>query len=329
MALSRWPACALAALATLSLPVVAQPLYVKDLGPVSGLFGLPSQRPAQALPSGRAGVEVNTAIASHYIDDSLGEERLLLDGETDRLALSVAYGFAGHWEVQLEVPWLRHSGGFLDSTIGGWHDFWGMSDGGRDDVARDLLLYGYQGGDSFLMQDDSAGIGDPTLSLSRQLPVAGDTSLLLTLGYKFGAGDEEEFLGSGADDLYLALRAGGNLGASGAFGWYGQAGYLRSGASDVIAHVQQRDLWFAGLGLQWRFAGDWSLLGQLDAHAAPADSAVKGLGDDSVMLTGGLRWQPSPAWELDFSVVEDIQVGTAPDVTFQLGVRYRPGGRSL
>ncbi len=311
-------------LATLTLPSAAQPLYVKDLGPVSGLYGLPSQRAAEVLPRGQLAMQAHAAISSHYIDESRAGERLHLDGETNRLAAVLRYGLVEGWEVQLELPWLRHSEGFLDSTIDGWHDFWGMSDGGRGDVPRDLLIYGYQGGDSFLLQDDSSGLGDSTLSLGRQLYDATNFSLLLSAGYKFGSGDEEEFLGSGGDDFYLALQAAGAIANSAKLDWYGQAGYLRAGQSDVIADIQERNLWFAGLGLEWRLSPGWSLLGQVDAHAAPADSALTGLGDDSVMLSGGVRWRPAQAWALDFSVVEDIRVETAPDVTFQFGLSYRP-----
>ena len=43
------------------------------------------------------------------------------------------------------------------------------------------------------------------------------------------------------------------------------------------------------------------------------------------MLTAGARWRFAQHWALDFSVVEDILVETAPDVIFQASLRYRPG----
>jgi hypothetical protein len=41
------------------------------------------------------------------------------------------------------------------------------------------------------------------------------------------------------------------------------------------------------------------------------------------MATLGTRWYFAPQWSVDISVVEDIRVETAPDVTFQASVRYR------
>ncbi len=309
----------------LSLPLQAEPLYVKNLSPVAGLFGLPSQRTASVPGDGQWAASMNGAIASHYIDETRAGERLHLDGETNRLALTLRYSFAPQWEISLELPWLHHGSGFLDSSIDGWHDFWGMNDGGRSDVPRDQFTYAYIGGEQFLLQDSASGPGDATLAVARQLTDSAEFSALLSLGYKLGTGDEDEFLGSGGDDIYLALQLAGALGTGGSLRWYGQGGYLRAGEGELVARIQERDLWFAGLGLEWQLASAWSLLGQFDAHTAVADSALAGLGDDSLMFTGGLRWRPAAAWVLDFSVVEDIRVETAPDVTFQLGLSYRPG----
>ena len=308
-----------------ALPVVAnEPLYVKNLSPVAGLLGLPSQRNADIASPGRFALAVHGSLASHYVSENSGGEYLNFDGETARLAIEARYALADNWDLQLEAPWLQHSGGNLDSLIDSWHDFWGMSDGGRSDVPQDLLDYRYLGVDEFSLQDDASGLGDISLSLSHQFYAREAASAAVVLGYKFGSGDEDEFLGSGADDVYLAVRFSGDHGSELPLRWHGQLGYLRSGESDLIANMQERDLWFVGLGLDWRINSGWSLLGQLDAHAAPADSDIDGIGEPAVMLTVGGRWRFADAWSLDLSLVEDVQVETAPDVTFQASLRYFP-----
>jgi hypothetical protein len=144
------------------------------------------------------------------------------------------------------------------------------------------------------------------------------------LGYKFGTGDDDEFLGSGADDVFLALRFSGAQLSDLPLTWHGQLGYLHAGDSDVLDNLQEQDLWFAGLALDWRVAQNWSVIAQIDSHAAPMDSSLTGVGDDAVMATLGARWYVAQAWSVDVSVVEDIRVETAPDVTFQASLRYRP-----
>lgn len=309
-----------------TLPAGAsEPLYVKNLSPVSGLIGLPSQRDAQTTQSGKVAVALHSSVASHYVNDSNSTEYLNLDGETLRFALELRYGLAQNWDLQLEVPWLDQSGGDLDGVIDDWHDLWGMSDGGRSDVPSNVLDYLYnspEGG--FSLQDDTSGIGDISLSLSHVFYQDEGSAVSLALGYKFSTGDEDDFLGSGADDVYVALRFSGAQMSDLPLSWHGQAGYLRAGDSDLLEGLQERDLWFAGLAMDWRFAQNWSLIAQLDSHAAPLHSDLAGVGDDAVLATLGARWYLAQHWSVDVSVVEDIRVETAPDVTFQASLRYRP-----
>ena len=313
-----------ASLAVAQGALADEPLYVKNLSPVAGLLGLPSQRSADIAPAGRFDLALLGSIASHYVQEASAEEFLNLDGETARLALQARYALGNNWDLQLEVPWLEHSGGSLDSLIDNWHDFWGMSDGGRSDAGQDLLDYTYSGTDNFSLLDDSSGLGDSSLSISYRFFADQHSSAAMVAGYKFATGDEEEFLGSGAEDAYLAVRFSGDHGGELPLRWHGQLGYLYAGKSELIENVQERHLWFAGLGVDWRLSPRWSLLGQLDAHAAPADSDIKGIGEAASMLSAGARWRFADRWALDLSLVEDIQVETAPDVTFQAGVSWRP-----
>lgn len=304
----------------------SEPLYVKNLSPVAGLTGLPSQRSAHTLADGDFAVALHSSLASHYVNDRNDREFLNLDGETLRFALDLRYGLAENWDLQLDIPWLDHSGGDLDGVIDDWHDFWGMSDGGRADVPRDLLDYRYNSATGrFGLQEDASGIGDVTLALSHVFYRDDSAALAVAVGYKFGTGDEGDFTGSGADDAYVALRFSGSHLSNLPLHWHGQVGYLRAGESDLLEDIQEENLWFAGLALDWQVAQNWSLIAQFDSHAAPLDSDLTAVGDEAYLLTFGTRWGFSSDWALDFSVVEDIGVETAPDVTFQASVRYRPG----
>jgi hypothetical protein len=311
-----------------AMPVAAsEPLYVKNLSPVAGLSGLPAQRDAATADSGTLAVALHSSLASHYVAKSNSDEFLNLDGETLRFALELRYGLADDWDVQLEVPWLKHSGGHLDDLIDDWHDLWGMSDGGRSHVPNDLLDYRYAArkGAGFSLQDSASGLGDISLSATYAFYTDKRSVASLVLGYKFGTGDDDDFLGSGGDDAFVALRFSGPQLSDLPLSWHGQVGYLRAGDSDVLGDVQEQDLWFAGLAMDWSVTDRWSIIVQVDSHAAPADSDITALGSDAVMATAGVRWRFAQAWSVDVSVVEDIRVATAPDVTFQASLRYHPG----
>ena len=299
-----------------------EPLYARNLGPVTGLLGLPSQRVADTGPAGAVGVALHTSVANYYVSELRSDEAINLDGETLRFALELRYALTDNWDLQLELPWLDHSGGSLDSMIDNWHDFWGMSDGGRSSAPRDLLDIRYAGNGAFSLQDDASGIGDTTLSVGYRFYRDEGSAASVVAGYKFATGDEDDFLGSGAEDAYLAVRFSGDHLSALPLRWHGQLGYLRAGRSDLIGPAQERDLWFAGLTVDWRLSERWSLLAQVDGHAAPMDSGLTALGEDAIMFTFGARWRFSRRWALDVSVVEDAQVETAPDVTFQASLRY-------
>lgn len=302
----------------------AEPLYAKNLSPLTGLLGFPSQRDAAVAGRGNLTVALHGAVANHYVFDTSADEFLNLDGETPRFALELRYALLDNWDVQLEVPWLKHHGGDLDQLIDDWHDLWGMSDGGRSDVPRDLLEYRYATPRvDFSLREDASGWGDISLSLSHAFYRDGDAVASLALGYKFGTGDEDDFTGSGADDAFVALRFSGDDLSGLPLAWHGQAGYLRAGDSDLLQSVQQRNLWFAGLALDWRVSGHWSLLAQVDSHAGPLDSDITAVGDTAFLLSLGARWRLAPQWALDFSLIEDIAVETAPDITFQVSLRWR------
>jgi Protein of unknown function (DUF3187) len=315
----------LVGLAASALPALAtEPLYVRNMIPVSGLLGMPSQRDAQAQDRGSLGVALHGSIANTYVLDASGSEYLNLDGETGRFALELRYGLLENWDLQLEVPWLDQSGGHLDKLIDDWHDLWGMPDGGRSDVPRDLLDYRYANieGAGFSLRDSASGLGDISLSLNYAFYRDDGATASVLLGYKFDTGDEDEFLGSGAGDSFAGVRFSGADMAGLPLRWHGQLGYLRAGSSDLLEGIQERNLWFAGLGLDWVLAERWSLLAQLDSHAAPTDSNISALGDNAIMLALGARWRFAPSWSVDVSMVEDIQVETAADIAFQATLRY-------
>ncbi|MEM8563298.1 MAG: DUF3187 family protein [Pseudomonadota bacterium] len=303
-----------------------EPLYVKNLSPVTGLLGFPSQRFAGSEPRGELGVALHSSVSNTYILDTNSREFLTLDGETLRFALDFRYGFAADWDIQLEVPWLEQSGGHLDRLIDEWHNLWGMSDGGRSRAPRNVLNYQYAStfAPGFLLEDKSSGIGDISVALNYAFFSDEDAVASVVVGYKFGVGDEDKFLGSGGDDQYLAVRFSGDHLSALPLRWHGQIGYLRAGDSGLLDGIQESNLWFAGLSVDWMLNDHWSLLAQVDSNAAPTNSGLTAIGDTAATFTAGVRWRFAEQFSADASVVEDIVVETAADVIFQISLRYNP-----
>jgi len=304
--------------------VVAGPLYARNLAPVTGLFGFPLLREAAVLERGQYRGALFGSVANNYSVDVDGQEAVNFDGETQRLAGQFGVGLGGGWELEGEIPWLRHDGGELDKPIENWHDFWGLPDGDRDEAPRNLINYSYAGPDaSFSMREDVQGWGDAQLALVKELWRDEDTVISGRAGVKFATGDEDDLLGSGSEDYYLSLNFSGWQRSDLPLAWHGQLGYLRAGDAGVLGDIQEQDLWFASLGMEWQAWQTVHLKLQVDSNDAVADSSLDQLGSVAVQLTAGLSWLFASGWEAEFSFSEDIAVDTAPDFVLQLGVRYR------
>jgi hypothetical protein len=324
---SRWQLLGLGLLPLAGLfPVqgLAGPLYSKNLAPVAGLIGFPVLREAATLERGQFKAAVFGSVANNYSVDTKGSESVNFDGEVQRFAGLFAIGLGSGWELEAELPWLRHDGGELDKPIENWHDLWGLPDGNRDDAPRNLVNYSYLGaGAGFSMREEVQGWGDAQLALVRDIWRSDVAAISARAGVKFGSGDEDELLGSGSEDYYLSLNFSGRQKSDLPFLWHGQLGYLHAGDVEILGDIQEQDLWFASLGMEWAAWQQLHLKLQLDSHDAVADSNLDQLGEVAVQLTGGLSWLFAPGWEAEFSISEDISVDTAPDFVLQLGLRYR------
>ncbi|MDX1733005.1 MAG: DUF3187 family protein [Halioglobus sp.] len=304
----------------------AEPLHARNLSPFAALPGVPAQREAQTAAPGRSQFALYMTLANHFNSEATSREFLYLDGETVRTSLAWRLGVAAGWDVQLEVPWVRHSGGHLDRLVDEWHDLWNLSGSGRDGVPRDQLVYRYltrSGGFELFRNRD--GLGDISFSVNRALWQSSAAAVTASVGYKLATGSERKLTGSGEEDVFAALRLSGTPNADLPLRWHAQAGYLRAGAGGVLGPYRERDLWFAGLSVDWRLAASMSLLAQVDAHAAPLRSELETAGREAVQVMLGGRWQLAPHWQLDLGLAEDVQVDSFPDVTLHLALRYVPG----
>lgn len=320
-----WPAMAAVVLLIVPAAAVADPLYGRNLAPIPALIGFPTLRHAGALESGQFSTEVVTSVANYYATGSNAQEQVNFDGETQRIAPRLRFGLGSGWEIEAEFPWQNQDGGELDQLIDDWHDLWGLPDGNRDEVARDLYNVSYQGpGASFSFTDGDSGWGDASLAVVGELYRTEGRVISARVGAKFATGDEDDLLGSGSEDYYISFNFTGEHASELPLLWHGQVGYLRAGDADVLGDIQEQDLWFAGIGMEWRHWRSLHLKLQVDSHAAVADSQRKELGDTSVQLTAGVTWLINENWEFDASFSEDIAVATAPDFVVHAALRYRP-----
>jgi hypothetical protein len=309
--------------------VPPRPLAVNSQSPMVGIFGIPRAQGVDILGRGNAQWDATVDLTSHFQGSEKGDENIFLDGETARVAIQARYGINERWNVGLEVPWVHHGPGFLDSFIINWHDLWGFPQNGRDELPRDAFTYRYErdGQTRFNLDSAGGGLGDIVVAAQRHLWRNPSGAGVLHAQLKLPTGDADKLTGSGAMDA----AAGIELSRQWRPAWHSmfRSGVVYLGESDVLPDLQRNWAAYGGFDLVWRPIRALSLRVQYDAHTPPyKNSGLRELSRWSGLLTTGGTWHISRRVALDLAVVENVpNTDVVSDVSFQLRLRTTPGDR--
>lgn len=305
---------------------IAQVLPDHDNGPLTGIFGFPESTEGGGLIGrGLSAWDTSLVVASHNIADMSDGEVLRLDGETTRLAFTYRYGLSDSFELGIAVPYLWHESGGLDSIIDGWHDFFGLPDGPRSGREQDQLEFFYADSRATLinMTNNMHGIGDIRLLAGWQLSKTVSHSTALQFSIKLPTGESKELLGSGGTDLSLGIASDitGLWDSAKLSGFY-RANVTYLGEPDLLADRYNDFVGQLSFGLGYQVHRSVKLGLQSRLRSAIYDSDIENLGATSVSLTFGAIFQVADRYRLVLSVGEDIRPDSAPDISFQIALRY-------
>ena len=302
------------------------PFQVRNLSPTALVHGLSIAETPHLLLAGKTALQARFDLANHAMLNSRSGESIHLDGESYVATLGLRYGLSDQLQVGIDLPWVWHSKGFMDSFINDWHDFFGFSNGDRDALKNNQLdyLYSNNGDERLSLQDEVDSLGDVHLQLAWQFKATEQSAFTLQTQLKVPTGDADKLTGSEAWDLSLALSAqrdfplGKGQGALwGGFGvsWLGDGEVLEEEVEDFAAN--------GWLGAGW-CPLDWlALKVQIDSHTALYDSDLSELGDPAVIMTVGGTFGLGEKTLLDIGIGEDLSINASPDVTLHLSLAHR------
>jgi hypothetical protein len=261
-------------------------------------------------------------LTNTFQNNRQGNETLLIDVENYRYDFSIAYQ-QDKWRLSATVPFIFNEGGSFDDAIEGWHDLFGLPQGGRTSRPHDQLDIIYtKNGQTFFSQTQATNdIGDIAVSLSYSLASSNKNLSVISLAVDLPTGSEKNISGNEAVDVALSL--GQAYRPSKLTRLYGLFGVSLPGQGGQLKQLQASTVWASQIGLEHQFYPDWSAVLQLDAHTAFINGSQLSELGNSLQIQIGLRVeQVTQHHDIDLFFSEDILVGSAPDIT--VGIRlYR------
>jgi len=310
------PALTLVA-ASFMTPVLSTPwpgVPTRDQNPLLQAYFIPAM-PAQSTRDWT--FSHSLYITNTFQRDNGANEQLLIDVENKRYDFQASIR-RHDWLFSINLSLLDNNKGFLDQTIEGWHDIFGLPQGGRDTAVNNRLDLFYQrnGVAAINSQQADSGLGDVQLALGK--PVANGH---WWLAIELPSSDSNPLFSN--DGIDIAAWYSGSTHWQHNTTFYGMAGFVFPSDNGVFKG-QLHDHYLIGqLGFVYRYDADWHFFVQADMHSAiVSGSELDALGH-SLQGQFGLRL-PSimKTYQLDLYFSEDIFPGHAPDITFSL--RFSP-----
>lgn len=259
---------------------------------------------------------------------ALPGENYLFDMEAATLDATLHYKFAANWTGYLILSAASYHGGFLDSTIEGFHDSLGFSSFGRPAALRNDVNLIYDLKSVQLAQFEAptdGGMLDPTVGVRYVgLSLPKPWALSLEAAVKIPVDGERALLSTGHFDygLQATLQWQGNRNA-----FYGSLAAVAYGGAEWPVEQDSQIIPTLILGYEYQLTANTNL----NLQTYISQSVYSDRETDLEELTGtkyqyslGLRHRIENVL-VTFGLTENLQnVNNTPDVGFQLGFAYVP-----
>lgn len=304
---------------------------LRNQHPFLHIYGLPPLQDASLSEFGQSDFGLTFTVVNNAEIKDTDTESIRLDGETYFADIRLRRRVHERLELGLDIPFVRHSNGFLDDAIFDWHDLWGISNSKRDGSSNELnYRYSNNGSVEQQLRSSSSGIGD--IQLSAAMPIiagggVGSRYVSMRFSVKLPTGDSADLHGSGAMDAALGLYAQDSRMLWGReLAYLGFAGVLVLGDGDILPDQQRSAVAYGGVAATWHATERFGITGQLQAQGAYIDSELDELGGSSIQLAvGGVYSVPRHGLSFRFALVEDVISDATPDFAVHLAIDISGG----
>jgi hypothetical protein len=300
-------------------PVVRGPIPARVQEPIKLTYLAFRPRRAAIQPEGSTSISVQSAYTSMFENGDSGPDQVVLDGEISRTSLILRRAVAPGADVEIELPVVYATSGFLDLIVEDFHSFFGFPSGGRDERPR----FSYQmdafhnGRLAYHLEGNEPGLGDVPIVLTHSIldESASSPALSWRTGIELPTGSESRGFGNGKVDFgagLLAERSFGRWTATGAVDWV-SAESSRSFERAGVAAQNDLDL---QLGIEYRWNDGLSLLGEAVLNSpATRDIRIHEIDAGTLSIDVGAAWDLGRGSRLLLDFGEDAIADSGPDFT--------------
>lgn len=302
------------------------PLPARSNGPLSQNFPVLRPRAAATTPPGVFDLQLLSAYSSIFEDGEGEHGTVTFDGELWRTSAMLRTGIGPATDLDVEIPFMFATSGFLDVFVEAWHDLLGLPDSGREERERfdyDMTVTGRGGSEAYSLEGDRIGLGDvPVVVTHRLFGQDGLTpATFLQACVELPTGDEDAGFGNGALDWVFGIGCEWSVGECSFGAGLGWTERVRP-TKFIEAGFRTQDT-FAGRGdFEWRWYESSSVLIGLRHESAVSTSLpIEELDGDVLDLDVGLAFDGvgDSTWLVGFT--EDLVSKSSPDFTAFVGFR--------
>jgi len=302
---------------------VRGPIPSRTLEPVKLTYLAFLPRRAATLPEKATEVSVLSAYGNIYESAQEGGDLVDFDGEIWRTSLNLRQGLGPSADLEIVLPVVYATSGFLDGFIEDYHSFFGFPNGGRDDSPENGydMVAQKNGTEAYHLEGNEVGFGDVPIVLTVAVQEEGPTRPALALrgGIELPTGSETDGFGNGKVDYglgFLAERSYGRWTATGAVDWVD----TQSSDSFEQADVEANDGFDVQGGVEYRWNDDLSLLlGSVYTTSPTDDIDLEEISGEMLSLDLGVAWDVGKGSRMLFVFSEDLITQSAPDFTVMAG----------
>ena len=303
------------------------PLPVRNQHPAQLTVLHMDPRSARVLDSGSPDVRVDAGYTSLFQGGTGGGNDFFMDGELLATRIKARLGLGKGWETWAELPFAYTTGGFLDSFLIDWHDFWGLAGLGRSSAPKDRwdVRARRQGVTVYEMERSSLELMDIPIGIAWNPGWRSDPSLdlLLRVAVELPAGDDGAGFGNGRVDYALGLVLEYR------FDGWALTGHLQHTFAGTPNRAKSGGLDFGdvtsvGVGAEVSLGDTISALVQAEMETSTLrDLGFSEVEDEQWLLWVGLRQLLGDGFYLEIGFGEDL-FGAPPDFTAWLAVGWMP-----